>query len=87
MYELFTALKYLIPKKRAISTSVISLVAFIVISLVVWLVLIFLSVTAGLEQNLQTVPIAIKIVLQKAILLMSIQEISLIRLLTFNLVL
>jgi len=51
MYELFTALKYLIPKKRAISTSVISLVAFIVISLVVWLVLIFLSVTAGLEQN------------------------------------
>jgi len=51
MYELFVALKYLIPKKRAISTSVISLIAFAVISLVVWLVLIFLSVTAGLEQN------------------------------------
>ncbi len=51
MYELFVALKYLIPKKRAISTSVISLIAFVVISLVVWLVLIFLSVTAGLEQN------------------------------------
>jgi lipoprotein-releasing system permease protein len=51
MYELFVALKYLIPKKKALSTSVISLIAFVVISLVVWLTLVFLSVTAGLEKN------------------------------------
>jgi len=51
VYELRLALRYLLPKKRAISTSIISIISFIVISLVVWLCLVFLSVTSGLEEN------------------------------------
>ncbi len=45
------ALKYLVPKRRSLSTSLISLMSVFVISLVVWLVLVFLSVTKGIEQN------------------------------------
>lgn len=51
MFELRLALKYLIPKRRSLSTALISLMSVGVISLVVWLVLVFLSVTAGIERN------------------------------------
>ncbi len=51
MFEFRVALKYLLPKKKALSTSIISLVSIFVITLVIWLVLIFLSVTAGIEKN------------------------------------
>jgi lipoprotein-releasing system permease protein len=50
-YELKIALKYLLPKKRSLSATLISLMSVVVISLVVWLVLVFLSVTAGIEKN------------------------------------
>lgn len=51
MFELSIARKYLIPKRRALSVSLISLMSVIVISLVVWLVLVFLSVTDGIEKG------------------------------------
>lgn len=50
-YELAVALKYLIPRKRQLSASVIALLSVLVISLVVWLVLVFLSVMDGLEKT------------------------------------
>lgn len=50
-FEFTVALKYLIPKWRHLSVSIISLVSVLVISLVVWLVLLFLSVTAGIEKK------------------------------------
>ncbi|MCC6128035.1 MAG: ABC transporter permease [Chlamydiae bacterium] len=51
MFEWQIALKYLVPKKRSLSTALISLMSVFVISLVVWLVLVFLSVTKGIEEN------------------------------------
>lgn len=51
MFEFFIAKKYLIPKKKQLSVSLIALMSIAVISLVVWLVLIFLSVTEGIEKN------------------------------------
>lgn len=51
MFELHVALKYLLPKRRSLSTTLISLMSVTVISLVVWLVLVFLSVTSGIEKN------------------------------------
>ncbi len=51
MFELNIALKYLLPKKHALSKTIISLVSVLIISLVVWLVLVFLSVTSGIEKN------------------------------------
>lgn len=51
MFELRVALKYLVPKTKSLSTALISLMSVFVISLVVWLVLVFLSVTAGIEKN------------------------------------
>ena len=51
MFELSIALKYLKPKKRALSTSLISHLSIFVISLVVWLCLVFLSITTGIEKN------------------------------------
>lgn len=50
-FELTVALKYLIPKWRQLSVSIISLISVIVISLVVWLVVLFLSVTEGIERK------------------------------------
>jgi lipoprotein-releasing system permease protein len=50
-FELFIAFRYLIPRKRFLSTSLVFLLSVGVISLVVWLVLVFLSVTAGIERN------------------------------------
>ena len=51
MFELSIALKYLIPRKKQLSVSLIALLSVTVISLVVWLVLVFLSVTEGIERN------------------------------------
>ncbi len=51
MFELSVALKYLIPKKRQLSVALISFMSVGVISLVVWLVLVFLSVTQGIERS------------------------------------
>lgn len=51
MFELSVALKYLIPRKKQLSVSLIAVMSVVVISLVVWLVLIFLSVTEGMEKN------------------------------------
>lgn len=50
-FELTVALKYLIPRWRQLSVSIISLVSVLVISLVVWLVVLFLSVTDGIERK------------------------------------
>jgi len=51
MFEFSIALRYLLPKRRALSTSLIALLSIGVISLVVWLLVVFLSVTTGLEKG------------------------------------
>src|ERR1700704_6021378 len=51
MFELSVALKYLIPRRRQLSVSIISLISVLVIALVVWLIVVFFSVTNGLEKN------------------------------------
>lgn len=51
MFELSVALKYLVPKRKQLSVSLIALLSVGVISLVVWLVLVFLSVTEGIERG------------------------------------
>lgn len=51
MFELSVALKYLIPRRRQLSVSIISLISILVISLVVWLIVVFFSVTHGLEKS------------------------------------
>jgi lipoprotein-releasing system permease protein len=51
LFELSVAIKYLIPRKKQLSVSLIGLLAVVVISIVVWLVLVFLSVTEGIERN------------------------------------
>jgi lipoprotein-releasing system permease protein len=51
MFELSIALKYLIPRRKQLSVSLIALLSVTVISLVVWLVLVFLSVTEGIERG------------------------------------
>jgi ABC-type lipoprotein release transport system permease subunit len=51
MFELSVASKYLKPRWRQISVSIISLISIFVIALVVWLVVVFFSVTHGLERS------------------------------------
>lgn len=51
MFEISIALKYLRPKWRQLSVSIISLISILVIALVVWLIVVFFSVTQGLEKN------------------------------------
>ncbi len=51
MFELSVALKYLIPRKKQLSVSLISALSVVVISLVVWLLIVFLSITEGIEKN------------------------------------
>ena len=51
LFEFSIAKKYLIPRKRRLAMSLIALMSIGVISLVVWLVLVFLSVTAGIEKS------------------------------------
>lgn len=50
MFELSIASKYLLPRWRQLSVSIISLISIVVIALVVWLILVFFSVTSGLEK-------------------------------------
>lgn len=50
-FALSVAKKYLIPKWRQLSVSIISLISTLVISLVVWLSIVFLSVTDGVQKN------------------------------------
>lgn len=49
MFELSVAAKYLIPRARQLSVSIISVISVVVIAVVVWLILVFFSVTDGLE--------------------------------------
>ena len=51
MFELSIIRRYLMPKKKRLSLTLISLMSVCVISLVVWLLLLFLSVTDGIEKN------------------------------------
>lgn len=51
MFELSVALQYLIPRRRQLSVSIISLLSILVVGLVVWLILTFLSVTRGIEER------------------------------------
>ena len=51
MFELSVALKYLIPRWRQLSVSIISIISVLVISLVVWLIVVFFSVVNGLEKT------------------------------------
>lgn len=51
MFELSVALKYLIPRWRQLSVSIISIISVLVIALVVWLIVVFFSVVHGLEKN------------------------------------
>jgi lipoprotein-releasing system permease protein len=51
MFELSVACKYLLPRRRQLSVSIISIISVLVISLVVWLIVVFFSVTDGLEKS------------------------------------
>ncbi len=51
MFELSVAFKYLVPRWRQLSVSIISLISIMVIALVVWLIVVFFSVTHGLERT------------------------------------
>jgi lipoprotein-releasing system permease protein len=51
LFEFSVAFKYLVPRKKSLSTALISVMSVLVISLVVWLVIVFLSVTTGIEKN------------------------------------
>lgn len=51
MFEISVALKYLVPRWRQLSVSIISMISILVIALVVWLILVFFSVTNGLEKT------------------------------------
>ncbi len=51
MFELFFIKSYLWPKKRQLSVALIGLLSLFVISIVVWLLLLFLSITEGIEKT------------------------------------
>lgn len=51
MFELSLIKKYLHPKWKQLSVSLISLISLIVVALVVWLILVFMSVTNGMEKK------------------------------------
>jgi lipoprotein-releasing system permease protein len=51
LFEFSVAFKYLIPRKKHLSVTLIAMMSMAVISLVVWLLLVFLSVTEGMELN------------------------------------
>lgn len=65
MFELKIAFKYLVPRKKHLSSALISVLSILVLSLVVWLIVVFLSVTDGIENSwkkkLTTVHSAIRI--------------------------
>ena len=49
MYEVRTALSYLIPRRGQLSISVVGLIAVFVILAITWLILVFFSTTEGFE--------------------------------------
>lgn len=49
MYEIRTALSYLIPRRGQLSISVVGLIAVLVICAITWLILVFFSTTEGFE--------------------------------------
>lgn len=51
MFEFSFIKKYLTPQRKQLSVSLIALLSVAVITLVVWLLVVFLSVTEGLERN------------------------------------
>ena len=51
LFELQFIKKYLTPQRKQLSVSLIALLSVAVITLVVWLVVVFLSVTEGIERN------------------------------------
>jgi len=51
LFEFSVAKNYLFPRRGHFSASLISLVAIGVVSLIVWLILVFLSVTDGIEKS------------------------------------
>lgn len=51
MFEFSFIKKYLTPQRKQLSVSLIALLSVAVITLVVWLVVVFLSVTEGLEKS------------------------------------
>lgn len=51
LFEFSIARKYLSPRKNQLSVSLIALMSVMVISVVVWLVVVFLSVTEGIERS------------------------------------
>lgn len=51
MFELKLIKKYLYPRFKQLSVSIISLISIFVVTVVVWLVLVFLSVVNGMEKN------------------------------------
>lgn len=65
MFELFVALRYLVPRRAHLSVSLIAGLSVVVISLIVWLTVVFLSVTEGIEgtwlKNLTTLNAPIRI--------------------------
>ena len=50
MFELFFIKRYLWPKRKNVSTSLIGCLSLFVIAIVVWLLLLFLSITEGIEK-------------------------------------
>ena len=50
-FELSVAFKYLIPRWRQLSVSIISLISILVVSLVVWLAIVFLSISEGIQER------------------------------------
>lgn len=51
MFEISILRKYLIPRKKQLSMTLIALMSVGVISLVVWLIILFLSITEGIEKT------------------------------------
>lgn len=51
MFELSFVKKYLTPRKKQLSVSLIGMLSIAVITLVVWLIVVFLSVTEGIERT------------------------------------
>lgn len=51
MFELSILRRYLLPKRKRMSLALIALMSVFVISLVVWLLILFLSITEGIEKN------------------------------------
>ena len=51
MYEIRTALSYLIPRRGQLSISVVGLIAVLVICAITWLILVFFSTTEGFERR------------------------------------